>query len=84
MKEILLRYIIIGIFPFLFILSCSNENHSITYPQFEGNFEWNFKLNFEGNFVGNFEGNFEKLYRGKSVGYSKGDIKGLGSILWAM
>ena len=40
MKEILLRYIIIGILSFLFILSCSNENHSITYPQFEGNFEF--------------------------------------------
>ena len=40
MKEILLRYIIIGIFSFLFILSCSDKNHSITYPQFEGNFEF--------------------------------------------
>ena len=36
----MLRYIIIGIFSFLFILSCSDKNHSITYPHFEGNFEF--------------------------------------------
>ena len=40
MKEFLLRYIIIGILSFLFILSCSDKNHSITYPHFEGNFEF--------------------------------------------
>ena len=40
MKSFLLRYIIIGTLFFLFLLSCSDKNHTITNPNFEGNFEF--------------------------------------------
>ena len=40
MKEFLLRFIIIGNFSFLFFLSCSDKNHTVRNPNYEGNFEF--------------------------------------------
>ena len=40
MKEFFLRFIIIGNFSFLFFLSCSDKNHTVRNPNYEGNFEF--------------------------------------------
>ena len=40
MRKNLLHYIFTGIVPFIFLLSCSDKNYSITHPEFEGNFEF--------------------------------------------
>ena len=40
MKKFLLRFIIIGNFSFLFFLSCSDKNHTVINPDYEGNFEF--------------------------------------------
>ena len=40
MKKFLLRFIIIGNFSFLFFLSCTDKNYTVTNPNYEGNFEF--------------------------------------------